>query len=1399
MPRRKNKEEHSEVIENAQSSKVSEGRKKAKSTTRKTLGSNLTNKLSNKKHQKNSSSRKMEHNLESEEKNKSSKSKSRLSESRSVHSKRGKDNFQGKKSSRSNIIEKEQPIIESVEESIDWSLRWEEYKENLHVWYTRARPIIQYGIIVFSIFLGISLLSFNPMDLRSVHSSQSITNAGGILGAFLSKQLLTYLGFGAWSCLFIGGLQILSLAKRPVGTIYHYLAGFGMLWALLGMIALIHPAATSAGYYPSGIIGYETQSLLVLIVGTGGSWIFLLSMLFLLGIYIVGLDLQDAASQSLDQIQEVGPPMGYRTLEYFKNTYYDISDGLHSIDFSAFAFWRKKSRTNDELDDPSSYSSLESDIRDFVQDSIEEDSYENEYSYDYGSEFSQEYSVEEQEDDSDLQSEEVYSEDVYSEGVYSEEVDSYQDNSEKHLSEGYDSFDGSFEEMSDVVFTQDFSKQPQKNIRKSVLPKNSLDVEDSESRNMATSIQKQHVVEVVWDPTIFSDPNLQDTKAMRNKASSNPTTHEAFVDIDVKTEDFVVKPNPYRSNQDKKNLKNVIRGDSYTKENEFHQANDENWQQELSEWYIPEEDRSFEEEKLSYEAPIFHEQSDEIDLDRIDVNDLQYDDSFLDQLFVNLKAKKGQEAHFQGNEDHILHQKQSQESKQEELTPSKEFQNKRQDVQTQHCNSKFEQLERRKTSKQNLKVSNSDQVGETFQPESLMPRTESPANQKTSNKVQVTSSQKQQRTESLQELSEDKKFEDENDEFENDEDYDNEDYDNEDYDDEDYDDEDYDDEDYDDEDYDDENDDDENDDDENDEFSEVFYSEDEEEVPAGKAIYKQGVQVQVPPISRNRSFEEDVSDTDNSLDVIPDSELQFKSKEIDVCPGNIQSGGKAEFVENYVNPFEDFVLPSLSVFDEHETDVAVYNEAELREMAVTLENKFLDFNVKGEVMSIRPGPVITTFEFKPARGIRVSKVAGLADDIAMALSAIRVRIVAPIPGRDVVGIEIPNDKRQVIWALDMFGSKNFQESEGTLTMCLGKTVEGIPYVCDLAKMPHLLVGGTTGSGKSVGINTMIVSLLMKRSPEDLRLILIDPKMLEFEMYHDIPHLIYPVVTDPHMANGILKWACDEMDRRYALMAKFKTRTIESFNKRLKKELEDWNDQKALELAPLDWDGKGKPPKPKKMPYIVCIIDELADLMMVAGKDVEAAIIRLAQKARACGIHLIVATQRPSVDVITGMIKANMPSRISFQVRQKQDSRTILGENGGETLLGKGDMLFLPPGVANLTRCHGPFLTDEEVRAVTDYLRSQAKPVYEAKIPEEEVADGLAEDEAYDEYYALSVQFVIESRKASTSMIQRKFKIGYNRAARIIEVMESESIVASQDGSKPRKVLIDSMPEHLIDL
>jgi DNA segregation ATPase FtsK/SpoIIIE-like protein len=474
-----------------------------------------------------------------------------------------------------------------------------------------------------------------------------------------------------------------------------------------------------------------------------------------------------------------------------------------------------------------------------------------------------------------------------------------------------------------------------------------------------------------------------------------------------------------------------------------------------------------------------------------------------------------------------------------------------------------------------------------------------------------------------------------------------------------------------------------------------------------------------------------------------------------------------------------FKLPALSLLDEVPEQNASYDERDLRDLAAVLEEKLASFGVKGEVVGVRPGPVVTIFEFLPEAGIKVSRIQSLSDDLAMALKALRVRIVAPIPGRGVVGVEIPSQRRLTVFLRELLASDEFRTGDAALPAALGKDVSGRPVVADLTRMPHLLIGGTTGSGKSVGVNGILMSLLYTRTPDELRLLLVDPKMLEFEMYSDIPHLLHPVVTDPKVAAQALAWACREMDERYALLAKWGTRNIVGYNQKVEKELAHWD-------GPYD-------ERPKKLPYIVVVVDELADLMMVSGKEVEESICRIAQKARACGIHLIVATQRPSVDVVTGLIKANLPTRIAFQLRSRHDSRTVLDEIGAENLLGKGDMLYMPPGVGGIDRCHGPFVSDDEVSRVTAYLRSQGTPDYieTLSVPDEGGADAdLAAEQ--DELYEAAVQVVLQSGKASTSMIQRHLKIGYNRAARIIDIMEARGVVGPADGARPREVLVGSV-------
>ena len=510
---------------------------------------------------------------------------------------------------------------------------------------------------------------------------------------------------------------------------------------------------------------------------------------------------------------------------------------------------------------------------------------------------------------------------------------------------------------------------------------------------------------------------------------------------------------------------------------------------------------------------------------------------------------------------------------------------------------------------------------------------------------------------------------------------------------------------------------------------------------------------------------------------------------LQVDPAALVSGGASGTGVVVDARSDSFELPHLGLLDEHERSIAHVDEAALARQGAMLVDKLADFGITGEVSAIRPGPVITTFEYLPNAGIKLSKISALQDDIAMALKALSVRIVAPIPGKGVVGFEVPNDRRQTVWVRDMLACEPFRKTSMALPMVLGKNVEGKPELLDLAVAPHLLVAGMTGQGKSVGVNAMLLSMLYTRTPEELRLILIDPKMLEFELYRDIPHLLHPVVTEPDLANAALKWACTEMDERYRLLARWKTRNIASYNQRVEEELRNWTPAKARQYAPKDWPADEPPPLPKKLPMIVVVIDELADLMMLAAKEVEVSIARIAQKARAAGIHLIVATQRPEKDVVTGIIKANLPTRVAYTVRTRLDSRIILDQGGADSLLGKGDMLLLPPGSSELKRIHGPFATDDEVRRVTDFLRSQGPPNYEADIRVEAGEGGEIGEDEYDELYDQSVEYVLREGKASTSMIQRQFKIGYNRAARILEIMEREGLVGPADGARPRKVLV----------
>ena len=472
-----------------------------------------------------------------------------------------------------------------------------------------------------------------------------------------------------------------------------------------------------------------------------------------------------------------------------------------------------------------------------------------------------------------------------------------------------------------------------------------------------------------------------------------------------------------------------------------------------------------------------------------------------------------------------------------------------------------------------------------------------------------------------------------------------------------------------------------------------------------------------------------------------------------------------------------FQKPSANLLEASEKRSTIADEENLRMQSKLLEKKLTDFGVSGEVVAVTPGPVVTTFEYEPAPGVKINKIVSLTDDLALTLRATSIRIVAPIPGKAVIGIEIPNIVRETVRFKEIVVSSAFEKSKSRLTICLGKDIVGNPVVAELGKMPHLLIAGATGSGKSVALNAMICSLLYKSTPDDVRLIIVDPKRIELAIYDGIPHLITPVVTDSKKATHALFWAVREMERRYELLSEVQARNINQYNTKIGKA--------SGESAP------------EKLPFIVIVIDELADLMMVASRDVEVALTRIAQMARAAGIHLILATQRPSVDVLTGVIKANFPTRLSFQVSSKTDSRTILDTNGAENLLGAGDMLFLPPGTSKIQRIHGAFISEVELSKITDYLKNQKKPEYDASVTQSPIEDkGDSEADEFDEKYDEAVALVTKTGQASISMVQRHMRIGYNRAARIIEVMEKQGVVGPSDGVKPREVLVtgyDKMP------
>jgi len=499
-------------------------------------------------------------------------------------------------------------------------------------------------------------------------------------------------------------------------------------------------------------------------------------------------------------------------------------------------------------------------------------------------------------------------------------------------------------------------------------------------------------------------------------------------------------------------------------------------------------------------------------------------------------------------------------------------------------------------------------------------------------------------------------------------------------------------------------------------------------------------------------------------------------------------------------------LPPLDLLDEPHDQPLGYSEEALKALSKQVELKLADFGVQVQVVAVHPGPVITRFELEPAAGVKSAQIMNLAKDLARGLSIVSVRVVEVIPGKSTIGLEIPNENRQMVFLSEIMRSEVYENSHSPLTLALGKSIAGRPVVADLAKMPHLLVAGTTGSGKSVALNAMILSLLYKTGPENVRLVMIDPKMLELSIYADIPHLLAPVVTDMKEAANALRWCVAEMERRYRLMSAEGVRNLAGFNKKVREAKEAGTPLKDPLFIPDEMFPEVEAPDLEHLPYIVVIIDELADMMMIVGKKIDELIARLAQKARASGIHLILATQRPSVDVITGLIKANIPTRIAFQVSSRIDSRTILDQMGAEQLLGHGDMLYMPPGTSIPDRVHGAFVDDHEVHAVVDYLKSLGEPDYVDDIlaASQMTTDGMTINAAgipeeaqsgTDELYDQAVALVTESRRASISSVQRQLRIGYNRAARIIEEMEASGVVSPPEHNGLREVLAPPPPKN----
>ena len=488
-----------------------------------------------------------------------------------------------------------------------------------------------------------------------------------------------------------------------------------------------------------------------------------------------------------------------------------------------------------------------------------------------------------------------------------------------------------------------------------------------------------------------------------------------------------------------------------------------------------------------------------------------------------------------------------------------------------------------------------------------------------------------------------------------------------------------------------------------------------------------------------------------------------------------------------------YTCPPISLLDSPKA-MQTFDERQLMDRAHLLEEKCREFSVEGSVVQIHPGPVVTTFEFKPDAGVKYSRVTGLADDLCLAMQAESV-LIERIPGKSTVGMQIPNAVRDQISLRELLQSEPYTQSSSKLTLALGKTIHGEPVVADLATMPHLLIAGATGTGKSVSLNAMLTSILYRATPEEVRLILIDPKRLELGMYADIPHMLTPVVVDPKQANNALRWAVREMEERYKLLAAEGVRNIGQYNRNVRRQLDEQSDGRAGTAAEGDGDGAESP---TPLPYVILAIDELADLMMVASKDVEESIARLAQMARAVGIHLILATQRPSVDVITGLIKANLPSRIAFRVSSKVDSRTILDGNGAEQLLGKGDLLYLPPASSRCARLHGPYISERETARLCSYLRKQGAPGYDESITADEKAPEAA-PAAHDDLYDQAARIIVGSGQASISYLQRRLRIGFSRAARLVDMMEADGLVSAGTSGKPREVLVKADYFDQVDL